>query len=136
MTAPVDLDALTDAVAALDPAPRQRRWISLSLCVIDAVWSIATRYHELVVPTVGKVGAAFGLDELTTPGRRRPAAGPDPATGLLSRFPTKTALRAVTTSNRTSTRGGIYKADAALRYARILTSHGIDTLSQAQQLRR
>ncbi|SUE28950.1 Uncharacterised protein [Nocardia farcinica] len=134
VTDPVDLDALTDAVAALDPAPRQRRWISLSLCVIDAVWSIAARYHQLVVPTVEKVGATFGLDELTTPATATLPPDPIPLPTLLSRFPDEQALRAVTTSNRTSTRGGIYKADAALRYARILTGHGIDTLTHAQQL--
>ncbi|MEV0709637.1 hypothetical protein [Nocardia aurea] len=134
VTALVNLDGLTDAVAALDPAPRRWRWVSLSLCVIDAVWSIAGRYHALVVPTVGKVGAVFGLDELTVAATTVLPPDPIPLPVLVSRFPEENSLRAVTTGNRTSSRGGIYKADAALRYARILTGHGIDTLAHAQGL--
>ncbi|WP_157751572.1 hypothetical protein [Actinoplanes derwentensis] len=39
---------------------------------------------------------------------------------LLTRYPTPEALRAVTNGQLTSTRSGIPKAEAVLRYARIL----------------
>ena len=45
-------DRLVDAVVALDPPPRERRWVSLSLCIVDAVWSIGANYDNVVVPFV------------------------------------------------------------------------------------
>lgn len=45
MTLSVDEQrAVTDAVRMLDIVPRKLRWAHLSLCVLDAVFSINARY--------------------------------------------------------------------------------------------
>jgi hypothetical protein len=49
---------------------------------------------------------------------------------LLARYPTPTALREQTNGQRTSTRSGIEKADAVLRYARILADGGVHDLAE------
>jgi len=46
------LQELATAVKALDPQPRQRRWVSLALCIADAVWSIGAHYDNVVTPLV------------------------------------------------------------------------------------
>lgn len=46
---------ILDAITALDPQPRGRRWTSLSYCIVDAVWSIGARYNAVVVPIVNRV---------------------------------------------------------------------------------
>lgn len=40
-------DELVNAAFALDPQPRERRWVSLSLCIADAVWSIGAHYDNV-----------------------------------------------------------------------------------------
>ena len=63
---PVDdamLNKLAEAVVALQPKPRKLRWVSLSLCVVDAVWSIGANYDTVVVPmekTNGSLDPAEG----------------------------------------------------------------------------
>ncbi|WP_197697805.1 hypothetical protein [Micromonospora echinofusca] len=117
------------AVAALDPQPRRERWGSLSYCVLDAVWSVSTRYNEVVVPLVRRVAEANGdghpLVDATTPlpGDRLPLPV------LLARYPTVEALQVITNGQLTSTRGGIRKAEAVLRYARILVEHSVPDLA-------
>ncbi|WP_254707642.1 hypothetical protein [Rhodococcus pyridinivorans] len=52
---------LVTAVRELDPQPRQRRWVSVSFCVLDAVFSIGAHYHHHVVPVVRRVAADFDV---------------------------------------------------------------------------
>ncbi|WKW98889.1 MULTISPECIES: hypothetical protein [Rhodococcus] len=131
---PALVQHLAAQVAALDPQPRPRRWVSLSLCVLDAVWSIGLRYHQVVAPVVTKVASEFGVARPTVPAATALMEDPIPLTVFRDRFATADALRAVTTEHRTSTRGGIYKADAAVRYADILREHHIDTLADARHV--
>lgn len=64
----VSLDKLAKAVVDLDPQPRQRRWVSLAFCLVDAVWSIGAHYDKVVVPLVRKrVAPRFGLNKPTAP---------------------------------------------------------------------
>ena len=60
-------DEVVDAVVALDPQPRERRWISLNLCIVDAVWSIGAQYDNLVVPLVRNLTMGFGVEQPTVP---------------------------------------------------------------------
>lgn len=94
----------------------------LALCVIDSVQSTGVNYTS-----VGKV-----LDRYRT---YRRAQGADPAADgaveLLATFDELAGTEAwasrIGTRNRTSTRGGILKAEAIRNAARVLTANGIGT---------
>jgi hypothetical protein len=104
--------------------PRIERWTSLSAYVLDAVWSVGTDHGRIVVPIVRRVlePAATGPLLADSPS----GADSHPLPRLLTRFPDEQALEtAAQNKQRTSTRGGVTKADAALRYARTLVTHGI-----------
>ena len=105
------------------PTPIER-WTSLSACVLDAVWSVGADHDRLVVPLVHRVLTSAATGPLLADSRREADSHPLPR--LLTRFPDEQALEAVAQNRqRTSTRGGVTKADAALRYARILVDHGV-----------
>ncbi|MFC6010485.1 hypothetical protein [Nocardia lasii] len=125
---------LVDAVAALDPRPRDRQWVSLTFCVLDAVYSIGANYDHHVVPVVRRVAAEFGVENpATDPAVATLIADPAPLGALLGRYPNSDALISVTDNRQnTSTRGGIRKADAVLRYAAILHDRGVDTVTDAR----
>lgn len=127
------LAKLTDAVVALDPQPRDERWTSLSFCTVDAVWSIGARYNKVVVPLVRKKFAAeFGITEPTAPARRPLPPDPLPLSKLEDL--TVDSLTGMTNRQRTSTRGGIAKAEAVLRHFAVFREHKVDTLQDAMAL--
>ncbi|VTR76683.1 hypothetical protein CHMI_01446 [Cellulomonas hominis] len=103
----------------------------MTFCVLDAVWSIGAHYDRVVVPVVRGVAAAADVAAPTA----EPGAAPDEDTYPLERFladyPDADTLAGATNRQRTSTRGGVLKAEAALRYATILRSHGITTGADA-----
>jgi hypothetical protein len=57
-----------------------------------------------------------------------------PVPTLLAKYRDVGALQELTNRQRTSPRGGIPKAEAALRYAHILAAHNTPDLRQAEQL--
>jgi hypothetical protein len=126
--------SLVDAVEMLDPQSRQRRWKSLSYCVLDAIWSIGASYDTVVAPLVWRVAAARGdsaplvsvIDDLPP--------DPLPLPVLLAEYPDDASLQELTNRQRTSPRGGIPKTEAALCYARILVSCHMPDLKHARQL--
>lgn len=120
-------DDLRQAVAALTLEPRDRVWTSLTYCVIDAVWSIGAQYDTVVVPLVRRVAAARGDAEPAVAVERLGATDPFPLEEFLAAYADPAALVAVTNRQRTSTRGGILKAEAARRYAAVLREHGVTT---------
>src|SRR5689334_7042593 len=122
---------LVDVLADREITPRDRRWSSLSYCVIDAVWSISAQYDAVVAPLVRRVAAANADRHpvVDATASLPPDPLPLPLTILLERYPDAAVLRAVTNGQRTSTRGGIEKAEAVLRYAHILTDHGVTDLA-------
>ena len=127
------LAKLTDAVVALDPQPRARRWTSLSFCIVDAVWSIGANYDNVVVPLVRKKFAAkFVVTEPTVPASQPMPHDPLP----LSRLDDLTveSLTALTNRQRTSTRGGIRKADAVLQHVAVFRDHKVETMQDALAL--
>jgi hypothetical protein len=114
---------IPDAERAPVPA-RAQRWTSLSACVLDAVWSVGVDHDRVVVPLVHRVL------EIEAPGpllaETLADADSHPLPRLLTRFPDEQALEAAAQNRqRTSTRGGITKAEAALRYARTLVTPGV-----------
>lgn len=125
------LPSLVEAVRALNVRPRERRWSSVTYCVLDAVWSIGISYDRHVVPAVRRVAAAAGDAEPVVPVDALPLSDPLPLSAFRDTYRTSDDLVAVTTSHRTSSRSGILKAEAALRYADVLVEEGVDTLPDA-----
>ena len=114
---------IPDAERAPVPA-RAERWTSLSACVLDAVWSVGVDHDRVVVPLVRRVLEIEATGPLLA---ETPVdADSHPLPRLLTRFPDEQALEAAAQNRqRTSTRGGVTKAEAALRYARTLVAHGV-----------
>jgi hypothetical protein len=135
------LDLSTDAQAVATHCRRSLRlggarlpdeyfYRSLSLCVIDAVFSIGVRYEGVknVVARYrehARMGVPNGRDS-------------EPLTALITRMnengPEWFAENVFRNRQRTSTRSGILKSDAVLRFARVLAAHGVshrDVLSLA-----
>ena len=113
--------------AGPDPSsaqPSRERWTSLSACVLDAVWSVGAHHDRVVVPLVHRIlipGATGPLNSESVP-----SVDTHPLPRLLTRFPDEQSLEGVARNRqRTSTRNGVTKADAALRYARTLVNHGV-----------
>jgi len=125
--------ALASAVEKLDIQPRQRRWANVTYCVLDAVWSIGISYDRHVVPAVRSVATAAGDENPVVATDAVPSHDPLPLSTFRATYTTTEPLVAVTSSHRTSTRSGIFKAEAALRYADVLTGFGIDTLADASK---
>lgn len=124
--------SVAERVAALGPRPRQTRWASLSACVLDAVWSIGARYDGVVVPVVHRVLDGGATGPLLS--ADAPIEDVHPVSRFLDRFPDEEALLVVAQNRqRTSTRGGITKAQAVLGYARVLLEHGVDDLAGANR---
>jgi hypothetical protein len=124
---------LADAVVALDPQPRERRWVSLALCIVDAVWSIGANYDNVVVPIVReKFAATLGVDQPTASAPESLGVDPLPLARLAGLDVDE--LTRLTNLQRTSTRGGILKSDAVLRYVRAFTDQHVDTLADAIDL--
>ena len=126
------IDRLAEAVVTLDPQPRERRWVSVSLCITDAVWSIGADYDKVVVPVVRILAQNMGVEQPTVPAREPIGADPLPLTRLIEL--TVDELTGLTNRQRTSTRHGILKSDAVLRHARVFIEHGVVTLADAVEL--
>jgi len=117
------------------------RWTHLPLCVLDAVFSIGVRYGgtkkvchrfadyaELPDPVLLSAAA----DQVIGTAREVPV---DVLADLGNHLtPERVAGEVLGNRGRTSTRGGILKADAALRYARILAGAGVHTLGDVAAL--
>lgn len=115
-------DAAREPVVVAQPG--RPRWASLSALVLDVVWTPGTSHDRVVVPLVHRVlGPAATGPMVTT---EAPTADSHPLPRLIARFPDEQALEeAAQNRQRTSTRGGVPKAEAALRFARILVAHGV-----------
>jgi hypothetical protein len=115
---------IADAVERLSVQPRLKRWTSLSACVLDAVWSVGSHYDRVVVPLVRRVLEPAATGPLVS--ESVPSVDSHPLPRLLTRFQGEESLEAAAQNRqRTSTRNGVTKADAALRFARTLVNHGV-----------
>lgn len=127
----MSFDAVMDALAKMEPQPRKDRWGSLSYCVIDAVWSIAARYDQVVVPLVRRVAERNGDARPLVDASQPLPPDPLPLPTLLERYPSAAALRYDTNGQLTSARSGIAKAEAVRRYADVLVDHQVPDLAAA-----
>ncbi|MFL0287809.1 hypothetical protein ACJH6H_21340 [Mycobacterium sp. SMC-21] len=126
---PPEFGVLVEAVVALDPKLRERRWVSLSLCIADAVWSIGAHYDNVVVPLVRRLGTRFGVEQPTIPMTEPLDADPLPLAELAELSVDE--LISLTNRQNTSTRDGIRKAHAVLRHIHAFRSHGVGDLGDA-----
>lgn len=140
MITPADSQAVADHCrAVLDlPAvvlPPEYDYGHLPLCVIDAVFSIGVRYastHNVVMRYCDRQ-------------RIRPSRGEQPSdkaeqplSALLALYDRlgweRMADEVFENRQRTSTHNGILKAEAVLRFARVLAAHHIEWLADAHAL--
>lgn len=135
--------AVTTAVKELDPQPRRARWGHLSLCVLDATFSINAAYESTVAPLVHRYAEWARLsqvllrgDELsavTSPreGEQRLSVYLDSHSG---RTDEEFAAEVLRNRGRTSTRNGILKSEAARRIAYTLVEEKVETLADVSAL--
>lgn len=103
---------------------------SLPLCVIDAVFSMGVRYTS-VQNVVSSYCRCFGLREYNQD--RGGGAGGHTISDLIKNIedigadPSADAL--FHNRQRTSTRSGILKSEAVLRFAKVLSRYGVDSFS-------
>lgn len=136
-----DVARVVTAARSLGELPaRERRWTHLSLCVLDAVFSIGARY-----PSTTRVVRAYAqLAELphTLEQAERVAAGhfaatEEPVSALrdrIDRAGPDAFARQLGNRQRTSTRGGVLKAAAAREFANILAEHRVERLADVPPL--
>ena len=105
-------------------------YASLPLCIIDAVFSIGVRYTS-TKNTVFKYCQYYGLQEYDYKNRR------ENSRHTVSQFienissigADKAAADVFQNKQRTSSKNGILKAEAVLRFAQVLHNHGIETFA-------
>jgi hypothetical protein len=131
----VDTDSVVAAASRLDIVPRTQRWAHLSLCVLDAVFSIGARYST-TVSTCRRYAAAAGIPALVDAGSvEYPEQPLSDFVMAAQRSGVETFARDVLQNRqRTSTRHGVLKAAAALRYAEILVDSGVDRYADVPAL--
>jgi hypothetical protein len=138
LTADADIERLVAAASTLDVQPRTHRWVRLPVCVLDAVFSINAKYssviavcdryapHQRLHPRLLAVADAATVigTNLEQPVDALSALGRDIGADLL-------ASDVLSNRSRTSTGGGVLKAEAAVRYAEILAESDVHTLDDA-----
>ncbi|GAA1434426.1 heme peroxidase [Microlunatus lacustris] len=137
-----DVIAVVAAAGHLAPLPqRGNRWAHLTLCVLDAVFSISARY-DTTCRTVHDYATHVGLAHVLEPADRVEAGAfiptEEPVAALRQRIeeqgPDEFARVVLRNRQRTSARGGVLKAEAAREYAVILDQHGLHRLPDVAAL--
>ena len=136
-----DLDKVIESLRSLPGLAQpvdyaEFRYASLPLCVLDAIFSINARW-ESVSAAVGRYAAHYGLPLTHPPGivpnPEQQATVDDLIAHITSVGPDRFAADVMRNSTRTSTRGGILKAEAALHFAQVLKAHGIQVIQDMSQ---
>ncbi len=104
-------------------------YASLSLCVLDAVFSIGARY-ESTFATVRRYCQAFDLPHIradwTAYPKRLDQESCSALVGRIEELGAPAFAAAIGNRQRTSTRNGVLKAEAAGEFARVLSKFGIE----------
>ena len=117
----VELVDLTDTTL-----PTEYNYGSLPLCVIDAVFSIGVRY-ESTARTVRSWCAAQEPRWSLLENAEKPEPSISDFVAVLTRYePEVAAAKFFQNRQRTSSRSGILKADAVLRFAKTLQENGVE----------
>lgn len=141
MNSGVDATLVVQAASGLSLQPRDERWCHLSLCVLDAVFSINANYESTVAPLVRRYARHAGLDPLLLPAvelsARAYRVGQQPLSDFLSdvgSLSPRAFAALLGNRQRTAPRGGILKAEAVQRYAAVLVEHRVDNLEDVAAL--
>jgi hypothetical protein len=124
----IDLQALS--------LPEEYFYASLPLCVIDAVFSIGVTY------TSTQATVRRWCERQAPPWPRlRDRGGPEATISeflqvLRASTPENLAVTMFGNSQRTSSRSGILKADAVLRFAEVLQRHGVEGFGDTEDVAR
>lgn len=94
---------------------------SLALCVIDAIWSLSSNYDAHVLPVLARYRDLRASADADRDGASDLQAAIQDAGG------SDQVAVAMKNHQRTSTRGGVLKAEAVLLAATMLAQHGIET---------
>lgn len=132
MTEPV-----VDAARLLTIRPREQRWAHLSLCVLDAVFSIGARYGT-TVRTCETYARHAGITTLDRGDGPIGTSAEQPLEALVAEVQAvgddRFAAEVLANRQRTSSRGGVLKAEAARRYAEALVRAGVHRYSDVEAL--
>ncbi|MDQ0733784.1 hypothetical protein QFZ50_000247 [Arthrobacter agilis] len=137
-----EIAKLSTSVDALSPNPRHARWAHLSLCVLDATFSIGLRYNAVVVPVVRRYARSQSLAPVLIEGpglleKVSPRENEQSLSQFLSSIGTISDDDLATqlgSKNRTSSRGGILKASASRQIAEVLVAAEVESLSDVAVL--
>lgn len=137
-----DVAVLKQAAAELTIAPRQKRWTHLSLCVLDAVYSIGANYDRVTAPLCMRHAEQTHLADPSVPyADGNTVIGTD-REQRLSTFSTWASslgehglAEALGNRQRTYRRKTApHKSRAVIDYTAILVQHKIETLNDAAAL--
>lgn len=140
---PIGVRDVATAVKALNPAPRSHRWGHLSLCVLDATYSINLDYDSVVSPLVHRYAEYAQLSSVLIPANRTPESlSPRDDEQSLSEFldslkelsDEELASKVLKSRTRTSTRNGVLKSTAVKQIAQALVSDGVERLEDVSRL--
>lgn len=140
---PSDVEAVSLAVKELGPAPRVQRWGHLSLCVLDATYSINLDYDSVVVPLVHRYAEYARLSSVLLSGQvASESVSPRPDEQTLSEFLASVndipddvfAGDILRSRTRTSTRNGVLKSTAAKHIAETLIDAGVERLEDVPRI--
>lgn len=135
-----DVDRIIEASRSLSVEPRADRRCHLSLCVIDAVFSIGARYGS-TWRTARRYADRAGLQPVTAPAVSVAAGDHGEREQALSAFRADMnelsddeLASLLGNRQRTSSRGGILKALAVRQYVNVLAAHEVETLGDVSEL--
>lgn len=135
-----DVNMIVEAAREFRIEPRADRWCHLSLCVIDAVFSIGARYGS-TWRTARRYADHAQLVPITAPAASVAAGEYDSTEQTLSSFCATTSSLSeeafadiLGNRQRTSTRGGILKGQAVRQYVDVLAKHQVEKLADVPEL--
>ena len=135
-----DAERVAEAARRLSIEPRADRWCHLSLCVIDAVFSVGARYGS-TWRAARRYAERAGLEPVTAPAASVAAGDHATTEQTLDKFRADTTELSddafadlLGNRQRTSSRGGILKAMAVRQYVEVLTEHQVETLRDVSTL--
>ncbi|GHD40437.1 hypothetical protein GCM10010317_009440 [Streptomyces mirabilis] len=130
---------VVSAAGQLEIKSRGPRWAHTALCILDAVFSINAHYDRHTVPTCHRYAAWAGIAAPLSRSGHLPVFDEQPlpvlVTHIQARGDAAFAAQVLQNNQRTwANRRAPLKAEAARRYAEVLTSHGVGTLADANDL--
>ncbi len=102
----------------------------LALCVVDAVYSIGAKYGG-VVKVIDRTCKYLGIDKFD---QNNPFSISDFLSVINELTPESLSEKVFKNRQRTSTRNGILKSEAVLKFVRVLKNHSVETIQDIRNL--